>query len=109
MLIGDVALRDNSYDTPRSHSNGGLDTQARLELLDILRAFSALKVQDRVAHQLLVRDIGEPCRRRKHDVPQGHCHRIPLERMPLLRGLDWDELDAKTQDAISLLLNNFYL
>lgn len=106
MLSGEIALRQGGYDSPQGHSRTGLDFSAHLDLLDILRALTRLRAHDETAYLLLRRDIGEPCK--NHRPPIGHCHRIPLERMPSLKGLTWAELDERTEGAATLLLDSFY-
>lgn len=102
-LVAGIDLHDGGYDSPRSHSNGGLDTQARCELVSVLMALRLIRTQGRVAHQLLVRDIGRPCRSRH--VGQGHCHRIPIGDMPALQGLTWQEIEERTEKAVEWLVS----
>lgn len=102
LVTGGVDLRDGGYDSPRSHSKKGLDTQARCELVSVLVALRLIRTQDRVAHQLLVRDIGRACR---GHAPSGHCHRIPIREMPALQGLTWQEVEEKTEEAAEWLVS----
>ena len=105
LLVGDVRLYDGSYDTPKSHGRGGLDNGSFVALRDLMRAMTMIREQDRVVHQLLVREIGRPCAQRSHEVPQGHCHRIPLREMPLLAEMSWEEAERETERAVDWLVS----
>lgn len=106
LLTGSVSHHDASYDTPRSHANGGgVDSAAHCSLWSALLALKVIRSQNRVAHQLLVREIGRPCVQRSHEVPQGHCHRIPLREMPLLAEMSWEEAERETERAVQWLVS----
>lgn len=105
LLTGDVTLRDGSMDSARGHSRNGLDTQARCELVSVLVALRCIQTKDRVAHQLLIRDIGRPCRFKVHSDAPGHCHRIPRDQLPLVVDMPYEEIDERTAQAVAWLIS----
>lgn len=105
LLIGDVALRDSSYDTPKSHNGAGLDTDSRCQLMSLLTGLAAIGTEDQVAYQLLRRDIGAPCTLRVHGGEPGHCHRIPRYKLSLIEEMGYEEIDERTEKAIAWLLS----
>lgn len=101
----DVALHQASPDEPQGHSRHGLDTNSRMELMALRTGIAAIRTKDRVAHQLLIRDIGQPCTLRIHGSEPGHCHRIPRYRLPLIAEMDYREIDARLETAIQWLMS----
>lgn len=105
LLTGNVSLQDGGYDLPRAMTVHGLDSNARCELVSVLMALRLIRTEDRIAHQLLVREIGLPCNWRSHYPEQGHCHRIPRQDMPVVKGMEWGEVESRTEEAIAWLLS----
>ena len=79
ILAGDVQPHGSSWETPNSGDYKGLDTNRRLDYLDVVCALMLLDEKDELAHELLRRDVGAHCAdekcRRVDDGP-GHWHRI---------------------------------
>ena len=78
-LMGDVQISGSLYDNPPSGERKGVDTDRRIELLDVERALVLLDRDDGLACELLRRDVGRYCKgercERADDGP--HWHRIP--------------------------------
>lgn len=105
LLTGDVTLNQGGYDVPHGHSRNGVDTQARCELMSLQIGLLLIEAHDKVAYQLLIRDIGRPCRFRIHNDSPGHCHRIPRGELPLVVDMPYEEIDERTQEAVEWLVS----
>lgn len=104
-MIGGQSLQDGAYDSPRSHDGGGLDTVSRCELVSVLVGLRLIWTKDKTAYQLLIRDIGRPCRFRIHSDSPGHCHRIPRGELPLVVDMPYGEIDQRTAEAVDWLVS----
>ena len=90
---------------PKSHNGAGIDSEARALLWSLLDVLREASVADRRNYELVLRDIGLPCRNWHHENMEGHCDRIPLGEMSLLAGLTWKEAEEETQRAVAWLLD----
>ena len=77
-LMGDVQICGSLYDTPPGGEFKGLDTDRRIEYLDVQRALLLLDEEDELAHELLRRDVGTYCKSERCRFADNgpHWHRV---------------------------------
>jgi hypothetical protein len=106
ILAGDVQPHGSTWETPNRGNYTGLDTNRRLDYLDVVRALLLLDEKDELAHELLRRDVGAHCAdekcRRVDDGP-GHWHRISWADLfnRFSKGILQDRLDAAREYVVS--------